>query len=261
MARRVRALLQFQENDVKTPYEGGSVARLWAEGRSWSNGRRIALAVIVAGVIVPLTLSIIAPSTSQLVVEAVGSTLLAAGLVLLVTRECGELRRHVESLAAEVRAFAEGLERCSSGVDTVNDEVAALGKTVDGERRNLGMVAEGLGEMRQIVRMERQNLGLVASAIEDTKDALQGIATKQVEVRGEIQLERHNLGLVAGALDNLRRLTAGVNLFDARQAAFEDTLIQIADRVDRISGDTTSSLDGGQTMDVRQHPTASAHDA
>lgn len=241
----------------------------------WSRWRTIAVALIVAGAILPPMLTSMFRSIWQPLAEAIGISIIVAGFALLIARAHRDISQQVKVLTGDMRNLTDQVERYSPQVEIIKHDVAAFEKMVDGERRNLGMVAGGLGEMRQIVHLERRNLGNLAEGLDEIRkslrafhDALQqargdaqgavsglasvavqvtGIIKRQDDLEGKIGVERLNLGMVAGALDDLRRLTAGVHLFDSRQAAFEDTLIQIADRIDLIGVDSSISLSIGAT--------------
>ena len=242
--------------------------------RTWSDARATAVALIVVGVILPLVAWRVR-SVPQPVFEAAAMAVVAAGLVLLGAQARRGMSRRLDALSADVQSLADRGERLGSHTGSVKGDVAAVAKRLDAEQRNLGMVAGGLGDLRQIVRLERQNLGLVANGVEEIRDVLRtfhdvsqvardeaqatlsrlddaatrmdAILARQDDLQGELQVERRNLGMVAGALDDVRRLAAGVHLFDARQAALEDALIEIADRVDRIDADDPPPVEGDGT--------------
>ena len=238
---------------------------------SWSRWRYGAVALVVAGVVLPPVSLSAFQSLWPPLVEAIGAAIVATGLTFVGFHAARHQDRKSDIITDGVRRLADRTQRSITQVEAVNNHVVAVEKTVDGERRNLGMVADGLEDLRQIVRLERGNLSLLATGVEDLRTALAAFHETLQASRGEvakalsrldeiatqmsvnskkcdglqkeIQVERRNLGMVAGALDDLRRMTAGVHLFDARQAAFEDTLIQIADRIDRIGGSSGVALD------------------
>ncbi len=241
--------------------------------RTWSSSNGVAVALIVAGVVTPLVLTAVIRSIWAPLAEAIGLAVAIAGVALVVVRAGRDARHSSNVVATEMRSLTARMTRHVAQVDVTRNELAALAKTVDGERTNVGRIAGGLGEMRQIVRLERQNLGMLADGVDEIRAALASLhdAHRQArtetqtalsrldelkvqidaalrghdELRDEIGIERRNLGLVAGALDDLRRLTTGVHRFDARQAAFEDALIVIADRIDQLgTGDAVPGEPG-----------------
>ena len=232
-----------------------------ADEDRWRPGwRAIAAGTIVAGVVAPPVLATVFAALPVAIAAAIGMAIIVAGAALHVTQTQRAARVVRSAIFGDLRVLGERVERCMARLDLADHEIAGLTKTVAGEQRNLGMVSGGLGEMRQIVRHERDNLGLIANGVDEMRTALRSLeaalrtagddarlsltrldesdglmrafVARLDELHGEVARERRNLGMVAGALDDVRRQAAGVHLFSARQAAFEDVLIAIADRFD-----------------------------
>jgi chromosome segregation ATPase len=210
-------------------------------------------------------------------VEALGLACLLGAFVAFDWSQREGLRSRLatwESTVQQMRGAnlrIEQLQRRLAEIDMHSDEIRALKHLLNEERHNLSLVASGMVEVRAIIDREQINLGEVANAVHGIRNDTAQIheQTKRMfaeandfteivqALRSHIDAlsvnlgvldertltEQRNLGLIASGLDSVRRASQGVERFEARQAAFEDVLIAIADRIDTINSPDASNGD------------------
>ena len=156
----------------------------------------------------------------------------------------------------------EQMQRRFVELDANTNEIRAFRHILNEERHNLSLVASGMVEIRGAIDKEQTNLGTLATAVHDLRSDttrltdqaetvfadvgafgeivvalrahLDAVSSRLFGLEKQTAAERTNLGHVASGLDALRHSTNGVERFEARQAAFEDILVSVADQIDAL---------------------------
>jgi hypothetical protein len=179
-----------------------------------------------------------------------------------VRRRLASWEQVIQQMRGAILSF-EQMQRQIADIDKKLGEIGPLKQSLNEQRHNLSLVASGMVEIREVIDMERANLGALSAgvhevrvasdqrdrdierfsvAVHDFNEMVSALRTHFDSLSLTLSLieertvaEQRNLGLVAAGLDAVRRSASGIDSFNSRQAAFEDALVLIADRVDALS--------------------------
>lgn len=238
-------------------------------------GQWVAGALSLCGMVVPLLVALASPAMTVRAMalwNGLGLLCLVAAFLVWEVSSRHSVRRRLsawEHVIQQMRGTSlrvDTMQRHMGDIEKKAGEIAPLKQLLNEERHNLSLVASGMVEIRAIIDTEQANLGSLANGVHEvraTSDQLyaevrrfstevgdfneivtalrmhiDGLSSNLALLDERGAIEQKNLGLVAAGLDTIRRSTSGIERFDARQAAFEDSLVLIADRVDALNGTT-----------------------
>lgn len=230
-----------------------------------------AITLAASGAIAPLVITVAVPAITArqaAALDGVGLLMLVAAFLLWEWSDRTFIRRRLTSWEQVIQQMRgtnlrlEKMQRHMADMDVKAAEIAPLRQLLNEERHNLSLVASGMVEMRGIIDAERANLGALANGVHDIRRVaerldqdttllsasvhdfgevvvalrthLDALSSSLVLVEERTVNEQRNLGLVAAGLDAVRRSASNIDNFLARQDAFEDSLVLIADHVDRF---------------------------
>lgn len=240
--------------------------------------RRVVAGILATlGAAIPLFMAAFSPAVTSREVAGWNGLGLLCFLVAFVVWEWSDrtgVRRRlasweqvIQQMRGAILSF-EQMQRQVADIEQKLGEVGLIKQSLNEQRHNLSLVASGMVEIRESIDTERANLGALSAGVHEVRVASEqrdrDVGRFSVEVHNfneivialrthfdslssnlslieeRIVAEQRNLGLVAAGLDAVRRSASGIDRFSSRQAAFEDALVLIADRVDTLNASVST---------------------